>query len=242
MRNLKFVLISWAVCLWLLNGAIFAQKKTENKIAETPPSSLVEYEGRYEFNPLRLGNFIADFTADGAAKLKMKLSHRQERTFEYEGKDAFADSEYSQIKLFFVRDDVGKIKGLLMQNFRFEYYADQQSNIFSSLRPGDAKVNAKKIELPPVSSVGNTEFKIKGFPTARVVAVAGSFNNWNQSKNLCFYENDAWICRIDLAPGRHTYKFIVDGAWMIDPANGQYEDDTYGNRNSVKIVEAADKK
>ena len=98
-------------------------------------------------------------------------------------------------------------------------------------------INAKKVDLPPPSAVGNTEFKIKGFPNAKIVALAGSFNNWNQSKNLCVQETEFWTCRVDLNPGRYTYKFVVDGAWMVDPQNKQIEEDEFGNRNSV-IVKA----
>jgi Glycogen recognition site of AMP-activated protein kinase len=44
------------------------------------------------------------------------------------------------------------------------------------------------------------------------------------------------VSLIDLLPGRHTYKFIVDGIWMTDPANPVDEDDGNGNINSVPVV------
>ena len=79
-------------------------------------------------------------------------------------------------------------------------------------------------------------FRLKGYPNARVVAVAGSFNDWNQSQVLCGKESDDWICRLDLAPGKYTYKFIIDGDWILDPANPNTEDDERGFTNSVLVV------
>ena len=31
--------------------------------------------------------------------------------------------------------------------------------------------------------------------------------------------NGVWHAKLDLTPGRHLYKFVVDGAWCADPAN-----------------------
>jgi 1,4-alpha-glucan branching enzyme len=72
---------------------------------------------------------------------------------------------------------------------------------------------------------------------ASAVMLAGTFNNWNQSATLCGRDQDAWLCRIDLAPGKYLYKFVVDGNWMIDPANILSEDDGRGNVNSVFVKE-----
>ena len=239
MRKILILSAFSAVCFVFLGGAAFGQNSPAKEVS--PPTSLTEFEGRYEFNPTRIQNFIIDLTADGGSSLKMKLSHRQERTFNLENKNQFADSEFTKIKLVFIRDKDDKITGLELQNFRLNFYSDNRDNIFSQLQSGNLNINAKKLELPPPSVSGNTEFKIKGFPNARIVALAGSFNNWNQSKNLCVWENDSWTCRIDLTAGRYTYKFIVDGAWMVDPANKETEADEYGNRNSVINVAAENK-
>ena len=95
---------------------------------------------------------------------------------------------------------------------------------------------AKKLTLPPPSLKGNATFRLKGHPNARIVAVAGSFNEWNQSQVLCGKEADEWVCRLDLKPGKYTYKFIIDGDWILDPANPDSEDDDRGHTNSVLIV------
>src|SRR3712207_8532673 len=41
---------------------------------------------------------------------------------------------------------------------------------------------------------------------ARIVAVAGTFNNWNQSQFLFARIDGEWICRIVLPPGKYEYK------------------------------------
>ena len=95
---------------------------------------------------------------------------------------------------------------------------------------------ADKLTLPTASLTGNAAFKLKGYPNARTVALAGSFNDWNQSQTLFAREGDGWVCRINLAPGKYAYKFVVDGNWITDPANPVSEDDGNGNINSVLIV------
>jgi hypothetical protein len=55
---------------------------------------------------------------------------------------------------------------------------------------------------------------------------------------LCGKEGDEWICRLDLAPGKYTYKFIIDGDWILDPANPETEDDERGFTNSVLVVKS----
>ena len=81
---------------------------------------------------------------------------------------------------------------------------------------------------PPVPSVAsNTTFKLTGHTDAEAVAIYGSFNGWIQTKNYCAREGDRWVCRVDLPPGKYTYRFLVDGAGLIDPTNP----DTEGNGN-----------
>ena len=90
--------------------------------------------------------------------------------------------------------------------------------------------------LPPPSLAGNVTFKLTGFPDARVVAVAGSFNNWNQSQYVFAKVGDEWIARVNLPPGKYQYKFIVDGTWLVDPINPTIIHDERDFENSILIV------
>jgi Glycogen recognition site of AMP-activated protein kinase len=49
-------------------------------------------------------------------------------------------------------------------------------------------------------------------------------------------ETEGWLARLDLDPGKHPYKFVVDNEWILDPDNPQQETDPEGYVNSVRIV------
>src|SRR5690606_20199847 len=79
-------------------------------------------------------------------------------------------------------------------------------------------------------------FTLRGYPEARTMILAGSFNDWNERDLKLTRANQAWTVTIPLHGGKHTYKYIVDGQWITDPGNPVLEDDGYGNLNSVKFV------
>ena len=55
-------------------------------------------------------------------------------------------------------------------------------------------------------------------PKAQTVHLAGTFNGWNTgSIPLTKGEDDSWTVSVDLPPGRHEFKFVVDGQWCCDP-------------------------
>ncbi len=58
-------------------------------------------------------------------------------------------------------------------------------------------------------------------PEANDVRLVGSFNGWDREHGvpLTRNANGVWHTTIDLIPGRHLYKFIIDGVWRPDPAN-----------------------
>lgn len=69
---------------------------------------------------------------------------------------------------------------------------------------------------------------------AQSVFLVGSMNNWNPSVTpMEKDENGVWKVVLKLKPGKHSYKFIVDGNWHFDQENPNFEDDGYGGSNSV---------
>jgi len=69
---------------------------------------------------------------------------------------------------------------------------------------------------------------------ARLVQVAGDFNNWvNESMEKTSGNSGVWEKFFDLAPGTYRYKFIVDGEWTVDPFNDLTEPNPYGGIDSV---------
>jgi hypothetical protein len=79
----------------------------------------------------------------------------------------------------------------------------------------------------------NYSFRLEKFPDAHDVVVAGSFNGWNQSACRMVQRKNVWLFPIHLNPGKYTYKFIVDGKFILDPDNDLWEDNEYGTGNSV---------
>jgi C-terminal processing protease CtpA/Prc len=68
-------------------------------------------------------------------------------------------------------------------------------------------------------------FALKGFPDAKEVFVAGTFNSWAPEATPLARKGDVWIAEVDAEAGRHAYKFIVDGRWITDPDNPETEQD-----------------
>jgi len=76
-------------------------------------------------------------------------------------------------------------------------------------------------------------FFLAGHNTARSVFISGSFNGWSTSANPMKRVDSGWTVDLDLKPGKHTYKFIIDGNWIHDPYNKLREKDGAGGYNSV---------
>ena len=70
------------------------------------------------------------------------------------------------------------------------------------------------------------------------VFVAGTFNNWNPTANPLKDNPGSGHCKATLLipPGKHEYKFVVNGAWSMDPKCPDCVPDGYGSLNSVLFV------
>jgi hypothetical protein len=79
----------------------------------------------------------------------------------------------------------------------------------------------------------NYTFRLKGFPNAKKVYLTGDFNNWSPNTFVMTRQGDEWVFAANLTPGKHTYKFVVDGKWIIDPGNKLWEQNEFGTGNSV---------
>ena len=80
-------------------------------------------------------------------------------------------------------------------------------------------------------------FELASFANAKKVVVTGSFNRWNRDGYQMAREGGKWVLPLNLPNGKYTYKFIVDGTWILDPANKLYEENEYGTDNSVLWIE-----
>jgi enterochelin esterase family protein len=197
------------------------RSSTPRKVIATPqlkvaPTLLRQYVGRYELDP----KFAHDFVLYVSVKddsLWVKPSSLRPRQVMAESNSRFRDSEIPDLHLAFIKDEKGCVTGL-------------------TLNTGQSNILVEKMPPPAPSLTGNTTFTLPGHPDAEAVAIYGSFNNWIQTKNYCAREVDGWICRIDLAPGKYTYKFLVDGVGLKDPTNAATEDDGHGVLDSVIVI------
>jgi len=75
---------------------------------------------------------------------------------------------------------------------------------------------------------------------AKEVLLLGDFNNWSPEKHpMQRDENGMWNKVVMLSPGKHEYKFLVDGQWREDPRNDHLCPNCFGTYNSViKLPEA----
>lgn len=175
-----------------------------------------QFVGRYEVDPSKVENFVLDITLE-RGELWLKPSHANKRKLVLTAETHLTDV-YSDFRFTGIQDKAGRIVGLRLDSW-------------------SSDITARKLSVPQPSLNGNTTFRLSGYPDARIVAVAGSFNNWNQSQLLFARVGGEWICRINLPPGKYEYKFIVDGNWLTDPRNSKITHDDRGNENSVLVTE-----
>ena len=216
-------MIAFLICALLLAPLVWSRDvsqsatatqdpQTQNKRVD--PDALKKYAGRYELEVGIIPISTLDVTLENN-ELWLKPSGVKKRRLQHKSKTIFTD-EIAGTPCIFKKDEDGKIVSLT-----FEYEGSNYT--------------AQRVVLPQPALKGNTTFKLKGYSEANFVVLSGTFNNWNQSQFVFGREGDEWVCRIDLEPGKHAYKFIVDGNWILDPANPATEEDAAGNVNSILI-------
>jgi 1,4-alpha-glucan branching enzyme len=110
-------------------------------------------------------------------------------------------------------------------NYEFTYEVDGQEIT-------DATTKKKRANETLVIAP-NTTFRLKGYANAKTVVLAGDFNNWSPNGFAMQKQGNEWIIEQHLLPGKHQYKFVVDGKWIVDPANELREPNEFGEENSV---------
>ena len=113
-----------------------------------------------------------------------------------------------------------------------EYADDDTSNTKYNC---DILTCADAVVQSPVINGTSVTFEYKD-ANASSVKLAGSFNDWTQismTKNAY----GIWSTTVNnMAPGIHTYKFIVGSQWLTDPVNPWIMADSDSNLNSALIV------
>ncbi len=74
-------------------------------------------------------------------------------------------------------------------------------------------------------------------PDARSVLLVGDFTHW-QKKAIAMQrgKEGTWTAAVELPPGTHYYRFIVDGEWADDPNCTLRVPNAFGSENMVRQV------
>ena len=81
-------------------------------------------------------------------------------------------------------------------------------------------------------------------PDAQEVFLAGSFNGWDaRQQPMRPTKGGVWTAALQLPPGTHEYKFVVDGRWCCNPHGDEPSEATvscvrnvFGTLNRVLVV------
>ena len=79
---------------------------------------------------------------------------------------------------------------------------------------------------------------LKGKGFSKVYAV-GDFNNWQKLEDyrLKSLNGNIWSINVPLEKGTYRYKFLTKDGWIQDPYNKLSENDNFGGRNSLLVIE-----
>jgi Glycogen recognition site of AMP-activated protein kinase len=72
------------------------------------------------------------------------------------------------------------------------------------------------------------------------VCLSGDFNGWSSESNCLERKGDQWSVQLVLPPGTYRYGFVIDRReWVCDPEALIQEDDGFGKKNSVLVIDPA---
>jgi 1,4-alpha-glucan branching enzyme len=74
-------------------------------------------------------------------------------------------------------------------------------------------------------------------PDASSVQLVGDFTHWQERAiSLQKGADGTWHAAVDLPPGTHHYRFLVDGQWRDDPECTLHTPNPFGSQNMTRQV------
>ncbi len=146
-------------------------------------------------------------------------------------------NDWNSVELSMIKTDSGWVLPYVLPDGNWEYkfivdgawITDPENRVTTGV--GDFRNS--------ILSVGkNYTFRLNGFQDAGRVICTGSFNNWNNNGYKMARKDGHWEISLFMRPGKHTYKFLVDGEWVLDPGNPLWEQNEFGTGNSVLWLDA----
>lgn len=72
------------------------------------------------------------------------------------------------------------------------------------------------------------------------VCLSADFNGWSSESHCLRREGDRWSIQLVLPPGTYRYGFLIDKKdWTCDPEALIREEDGFGKKNSVLLIDPA---
>jgi 1,4-alpha-glucan branching enzyme len=100
--------------------------------------------------------------------------------------------------------------------------------------------------MPNTPNMGNAKFgygkgRTQTFsfkaPGAMRVQLAGDFTQWQQRPvDMRKGDDGIWRTTVELSPGEHHYRFLVDGQWRDDPECPQHAPNPFGSEDAIRQV------
>ena len=100
----------------------------------------------------------------------------------------------------------------------------------------DENLMREKYDQGNINSIyykANATFILPGFPKAKKVYLAASFNNWRETELSMNKTTSGWEIPLFLSDGTYSYKFKADNEWLDDPKNNNRLANKTGGFNSV---------
>ena len=92
--------------------------------------------------------------------------------------------------------------------------------------------------LAPGKERGEITFVCNLKAGAKKVFLAGDFNGWSpRARRMMKAKDGAFRAKMRLQPGKHEYKFVVDGVWLHDPNAHEQVTNPHGTINSVACID-----
>lgn len=106
-----------------------------------------------------------------------------------------------------------------------------------ALTPRQQRVRERTAIMARIAEVSRKQTFRFADPTAMSVLLVGDFTQW-QAKGIPMRKgkDGIWVATLELPPGKHTYRFIVDGEWRDDPECTLRVDNPYGGKDMVRQV------
>lgn len=72
------------------------------------------------------------------------------------------------------------------------------------------------------------------------VCLSGDFNGWSHESHCLQRKGEEWSIQLTLPPGSYRYGFVIDKReWAYDPDAVIQEDDGFGKKNSLLLIDSA---